>query len=127
VDPAKARSAREADRRRRRHALAARQVAAAPRPRHELVQQAKPLNTDKVAGMCVFHHVSPVVSRKEVNYPPESCIPDLVDLDLVTVAGWPSTTPRIRRDRMQHRLALARANGATGITMRQFPSPVLFV
>ena len=35
--------------------------------------------------MFVFHPVSPLVTRKEVNFPPESRIPDLVDLDQVTV------------------------------------------
>ena len=37
--------------------------------------------------MFVFHRVSPLVTRKEVNCPAESRIPDLVDLDLVTVSG----------------------------------------
>jgi hypothetical protein len=45
------------------------------------------LTSDKVAAMFVFHPVSPVVTRKEVNYPAENRIPDLVDLDLVTVSG----------------------------------------
>jgi hypothetical protein len=45
-----------------------------------------------VAAMFVFHPVSippvrPLVTRKEVNYPAESRIPDLVDLDLVTVSS----------------------------------------
>ena len=49
------------------------------------MQQANLLTSDKVAAMFVFHPVSPLVTRKEVNYPAESRIPDLVDLDLVTV------------------------------------------
>jgi peptide/nickel transport system substrate-binding protein len=53
--------------------------------RRELVQQANLLTSDKVAAMFVFHPVSPLVTRKEVNFPAESRIPDLVDLDLVTV------------------------------------------
>jgi ABC-type transport system substrate-binding protein len=57
-----------------------------PAKRRELVQQANLLTSDKVAAMFVFHPVSPLVTRKEVNYPAESRIPDLVDLDLVTVA-----------------------------------------
>lgn len=36
--------------------------------------------------MFVFHPVSPLVTRKEANYPAENGIPDLVDLDLVTVS-----------------------------------------
>jgi ABC-type transport system substrate-binding protein len=56
-----------------------------PAKRRELVQQANLLTSDKVAAMFVFHPVSPLVTRKEVNYPAESRIPDLVDFDLVTV------------------------------------------
>jgi hypothetical protein len=40
-----------------------------------LVQQTNPLTSDKVAAMFVFHPVSPLVTRAEVNYPPESRIP----------------------------------------------------
>jgi ABC-type transport system substrate-binding protein len=58
-----------------------------PAKRRELVQQANLLTSDKVAAMFVFHPVSPLVTRKEVNYPAESRIPDLLDLDLVTVSG----------------------------------------
>jgi peptide/nickel transport system substrate-binding protein len=54
--------------------------------RRELVQQANLLTSDKVAAMFVLHPVSPLVTRKEVNYPPESRILDLVDLGLVTVS-----------------------------------------
>jgi peptide/nickel transport system substrate-binding protein len=57
-----------------------------PQKRRELVQQANLLTSDKVAAMFVFHPVSPLVTRVEVNYPPESRIPDLVDLDLVTAS-----------------------------------------
>src|SRR5690606_26479317 len=55
--------------------------------RRELVQQANLITSNKVAAMFVFHPVSPLVTRKEVNFPPESRIPDLVDLDLVTVSS----------------------------------------
>ena len=37
--------------------------------------------------MFVFHPVTTLVTRKEVNYPAESRIPDLVDFDRVTVEG----------------------------------------
>jgi peptide/nickel transport system substrate-binding protein len=57
-----------------------------PARRRELVQQANLLTSNKVAAMFVFHPVSPLVTRKEVNFPAESRIPDLVDLDLVTVS-----------------------------------------
>jgi ABC-type transport system substrate-binding protein len=58
-----------------------------PERRRELVQQANLLTSNKVAAMFVFHPVSPLVTRKEVNFPAESRIPDLVDLDLVTVSS----------------------------------------
>jgi len=58
-----------------------------PERRRELVQKANLLTSDKVAAMFVFHPVSPLVTRKEVNFPAESRIPDLVDLDLVTVSS----------------------------------------
>ncbi len=57
-----------------------------PERRRELVQKANLLTSDKVAAMFVFHPVSPLVTRKEVNFPAESRIPDLVDLDRVTVS-----------------------------------------
>ena len=37
--------------------------------------------------MCVYHPISTLVTRKEVNFPAASRIPDLVDRDLVTVSG----------------------------------------
>jgi hypothetical protein len=40
--------------------------------RRELVQQANLLTSDRVAAMFVFHPVSPLVTRKEVNYPPKA-------------------------------------------------------
>ncbi len=55
--------------------------------RRELVQKANLLTSDKVAAMFVYHPVSPLVTRKEVNFPAESRIPDLVDLDLVTLSS----------------------------------------
>ncbi len=54
--------------------------------RRELVQKANLLTSDKVAAMFVYHPVSPLVTRKEVNFPAESRIPDLVDFDLVTLS-----------------------------------------
>jgi hypothetical protein len=51
------------------------------------VQQANLLTSDKVAAMFLFHPVGPLVTRKEVDYPPENRITDLMDLDLVTVSG----------------------------------------
>jgi hypothetical protein len=39
-----------------------------------------------MAAMFVFHQVRPPVTRKKLNFSAESRIPDLVDLDLVTVS-----------------------------------------
>jgi ABC-type transport system substrate-binding protein len=58
-----------------------------PERRRELVQEANLLTSDKVAALFVYHPISTLVLRKEVNFPAESRIPDLVDLDLVTVSA----------------------------------------
>ena len=54
--------------------------------RKELVQRANKITSDKVAAAFLFHPIDILVYRKEVNYPPESRIPGLVDLDRVTLA-----------------------------------------
>ncbi len=54
--------------------------------RKSLVQTANKLTSDKVACAFIFHPVDNLVYRKEVNFPNESRIPGLVDLDRVTVA-----------------------------------------
>jgi ABC-type transport system substrate-binding protein len=58
-----------------------------PERRRELVQQANLLTSDKVAALFVYHPISTLVLRKEVTFPAEARIPDLVDLDLVTVSA----------------------------------------
>ena len=55
--------------------------------RRELVQQANLLTSDKVAVIFVFHPVSRLVTRKEVNYQAANRTPDLVHLDLATVSS----------------------------------------
>jgi peptide/nickel transport system substrate-binding protein len=67
--------------------VAEQSVTPAPERRRQLVQEANLLTSDKVAAMFVFHPVSPLVLRKEVNFPAESRIPDLRDFDLVTVSS----------------------------------------
>ena len=52
--------------------------------RKALVQKANKLTSDKVAAAFLFHPTDILVYRKEVNYPKESRIPGLVDLDRVT-------------------------------------------
>jgi peptide/nickel transport system substrate-binding protein len=53
--------------------------------RKELVQQANRITSDKVASAFIYHPIDPLVYRKEVDYPEQSRIPGLVDLDLTTI------------------------------------------
>lgn len=61
-------------------------VTAKPEDRRALVQQANKLTSDKVACGFLYHPVDVQVRRKEVNFPAESRIPGLNDLDRVTLA-----------------------------------------
>jgi ABC-type transport system substrate-binding protein len=54
--------------------------------RRELVQQANKITSDKVCCGFLFHPANILVHHKSVNFPGESRIPGLVDLDLVTLA-----------------------------------------
>jgi ABC-type transport system substrate-binding protein len=53
--------------------------------RKELVQKANKITSDKVATAFLFHPDNVLVYRKEVNFPSESRIPGLVDMDRVTL------------------------------------------
>jgi ABC-type transport system substrate-binding protein len=53
--------------------------------RKELVQRANQLTSDKVATIFTHHPLDILVYRKEVNFPDESRIPGLVDLDRTTI------------------------------------------
>ncbi len=53
--------------------------------RKELVQKANKLTSDKVAAAFTHHPMDILVYRKEVDYPDQSRIPGLVDLDRVTL------------------------------------------
>jgi len=53
--------------------------------RKELVQKANKITSDKVAAAFTHHPLDILVYRKEVNYPDESRIPGLVDLDRATL------------------------------------------
>jgi ABC-type transport system substrate-binding protein len=57
-----------------------------PDKRKALVQQANKITSDKVASAFLFHQVDILVHTKAVNFPPESRIPGLVDLDRTTVS-----------------------------------------
>jgi ABC-type transport system substrate-binding protein len=53
--------------------------------RKELVRKANKITSDKVASAFLFHPKSILIYHKSVNFPKESRIPGLVDLDRVTV------------------------------------------
>ena len=55
--------------------------------RRELVRQANRITSDKVAGAFLYHPLDILVHHQRVNFPVESRIPGLVDLDRVTIAG----------------------------------------
>lgn len=57
-----------------------------PVKRRELVQKANKICSDKVAQTFLYHPPDVMVWRKEVNFPAESRIPGLVDLDRVTLS-----------------------------------------
>jgi len=50
------------------------------------VQQANKITSDKVATAFLFHPADVQVRSKRVNFPAESRIPGLVDLDRVTLS-----------------------------------------
>lgn len=54
--------------------------------RKELVQRANQITSDKVAAVFTHHPLDVLVYRKEVNFPDESRIPGLVDLDRTTIS-----------------------------------------
>ena len=55
--------------------------------RKALVQKVNRIASDKVAQAFLYHPADVLVTRKEVDFPAESRIPGLVDLDRVTMAG----------------------------------------
>jgi peptide/nickel transport system substrate-binding protein len=57
-----------------------------PDKRKALVQEANKITSDKVASAFVFHQMDILVHTKAVNFPPQSRIPGLVDLDRTTVS-----------------------------------------
>jgi ABC-type transport system substrate-binding protein len=61
-------------------------LATDPDQRKAMVQQANRITSDKVAGAFIFHPIDPLVYRKEVDFPAQSRIPGLVDLDRTTIA-----------------------------------------
>jgi peptide/nickel transport system substrate-binding protein len=62
-------------------------LATDPEKRKALVQEANKITSDKVAGAFLFHPMNILVYRKTVNFPSESRIPGLVDLDRTTISS----------------------------------------
>jgi peptide/nickel transport system substrate-binding protein len=54
--------------------------------RRDMVRTANKITSDKVAGAFLFHQPDILVHHKSVNFPKESRIPGLVDLDRVTLS-----------------------------------------
>jgi ABC-type transport system substrate-binding protein len=61
-------------------------VTADPAKRKVLVQKANKITSDKVASVFIFHPADILVYRKNVNFPDESRIPGLVDLDRTSIS-----------------------------------------
>ncbi len=57
-----------------------------PASRKALVQKANKITSDKVASVFIFHPADILVYRKNVNFPDESRIPGLVDLDRTSIS-----------------------------------------
>lgn len=57
-----------------------------PAKRKALVQKANKITSDKVASIFLFHPADILVYHKRVNFPKQSRIPGLVDLDRVTMS-----------------------------------------
>jgi ABC-type transport system substrate-binding protein len=57
-----------------------------PQKRKEMVQRINKITSDKVASAFVFHPIDAQVRHKSVNFPAESRIPGLVDLDRTTIS-----------------------------------------
>jgi peptide/nickel transport system substrate-binding protein len=64
----------------------AQSVEADPAKRKVMVQKANKISSDKVATAFLFHPADILVHHKSVNFPKESRIPGLVDLDRVTLS-----------------------------------------
>jgi peptide/nickel transport system substrate-binding protein len=61
-------------------------LATDPQKRKALIQQANKITSDKLASAFLFHPMNILVHHNAVNFPPESRIPGLVDLDRTTVS-----------------------------------------
>jgi ABC-type transport system substrate-binding protein len=57
-----------------------------PARRKALVQEANKITSDKVACAFLFHQMDILVHHESVDFPAQSRIPGLVDLDLTTIS-----------------------------------------
>jgi ABC-type transport system substrate-binding protein len=57
-----------------------------PQARKDMVQKANKITSDKVACAFIYHPVDAQIRHKSVNFPAESRIPGLVDLDRTTIS-----------------------------------------
>lgn len=64
--------------------IGAQSVEADPQKRKELVQNANQITSDKVASVFLFHPANILVWSTKLDFPQESRIPGLVDLDRVS-------------------------------------------
>ena len=55
--------------------------------RRELVREADRITSDKVASAFIYHPTSVIIYRNTLNFPAESRIPGLVDMDRVTLSS----------------------------------------
>jgi ABC-type transport system substrate-binding protein len=57
-----------------------------PAKRKEMVQRINKITSDKVACAFIYHPIDAQVRHKSVNFPAESRIPGLTDLDRTTIS-----------------------------------------
>jgi len=66
--------------------IAEQAVTADPEARREIVRKVNAITSNKVASAFLYHPANILVYRNTVNFPPESRIPGLVDMDRITLS-----------------------------------------
>ena len=66
--------------------IAEQAVTADPEKRRELVREINAITSNKLASAFIYHPADILVYRNTVNFPPESRIPQLVDMDRITLS-----------------------------------------
>ena len=67
--------------------IAEQATTADPEARRELVREINAITSNKVASAFIYHPADILVYRNTVNFPPESRIPGLVDMDRITISS----------------------------------------